>query len=216
MADRSAIGPLLEPHGLAVLGELPDIVLIGNIGSAIWAPFRQSAEYLDGELHPLDRWTRRVGLQVADALGVRAVFPFDGPPYPPFLHWAGMTGRASPSPISMYIHHEHGLWHAYRFALIAPGRQPAEDSRAGPRPASPCLSCETQPCLRSCPVDAFSPGGFRAGDCVGFLASEPASACLKSGCASRRACPISSANRYREKHAGFHMKSFLNAMILNN
>lgn len=214
MADRSDIGRLLEPHGLAVLGELPSIVLIGNIGSAIWKPFRQSVEYLDGEPHPMDRWTRRIGLQVADALGAHAVFPFEGPPYPPFLNWAGQTGRVSPSPISMYIHHEHGLWHAYRFALIVPGQQPVAETRTVP--ASPCLTCTSQPCLESCPVGAFTPGDFRVGDCVGFLASEPAPACLTSGCASRRACPVSSPKRYREEQAEFHMQSFLNDMILNN
>jgi hypothetical protein len=56
------IEELLRPHGLVILGLLPDAVLVGNAGSSCWRHFELSAEFMDGQPHPMDRWSRRIGL----------------------------------------------------------------------------------------------------------------------------------------------------------
>ena len=91
------IRQLLEPHRLLVLGHSGGAstyrVLVGNAGSEFWPVFAGSPEFSDGAADPLDRWSRRVGLGVAAAVGARVVFPFEGPPYPPFQEWAAESGQ---------------------------------------------------------------------------------------------------------------------------
>ena len=216
MTDISVIESLLESSGLVVLGVLdgvdpgdtaPQIVLVGNAGSSVWSAFANSQEYNDGQPHPLDRWSRRIGSSVAAELSAVAVFPFDGPPYPPVLDWAGRTGQAFPSPVSMFIHKKYGLWHAYRFALLL--HAPLANFPPVLHDSNPCLSCVSRPCLSACPVGAFSENMYRVDDCVAYLARDKHSECRQLGCNARRACPMATEFHYRGEQARFHMDAFL-------
>jgi len=219
MIDISVINQLLEPHGLLVLGALDESdlnqdscrILVGNTGSAMWLKFRNSPEFSDGASNPLDRWSRRIGELLAKELNASIIFPFDGPPYPPFLAWAKSTGQAFSSPLSMFIHHQFGLWHAYRFALQLPA--PVNGIQASPDRVSPCLSCVEQPCLGACPVDAFSAGSYRVDDCLAFLVKNESGDCRERGCRARGACPVASDNQYESEHAQFHMDAFVGSKI---
>jgi len=206
-SNISEIEAMLDRHGLVILGVLPETVLVGNAGSSFWSGFEHSPEYLDGLPHPLDRWSIRIGLAVAEALDARAVFPFEGPPYPPVLAWARKSGAAQRSPISMFIHREFGLWHAHRFALLFSQALPGISSTAAVDSA--CLSCVGQPCLDACPVSAFDENSYRVGDCVGFLLADEHSECRQRGCNARRACPVGVEFQYQVRHARFHMEAFL-------
>ena len=64
------------------------VALLGFAGRAGFAAFARSAEFQDGSPHPLDRWSRRVISALAEAVGGRALFPFEGPPHLPFQRWA--------------------------------------------------------------------------------------------------------------------------------
>lgn len=207
LTDISEIEELLRPHGLVILGLLPDAVLVGNAGSSLWRHFERSAEFMDGQPQPMDRWSKRIGLAVAKKLDAHPVFPFEGPPYPPVLAWALKSGQAQPSPISMYIHRDYGLWHAYRFVLFFSEPLPGIISMV--EMESPCLSCVEQPCLEACPVDAFDENIYRVHDCIDFLASDEHSPCRQEGCGARRACPVGVEYHYRSRHARFHMDAFL-------
>jgi hypothetical protein len=218
------INRLLQPFGLVLLGFLPvtdadgmadlddgapvlGLLLIGNGGSSLWPEFSRSAEFADGRANPLDRWSMRVGKELAATLGGRAIFPFEGPPFPPFLSWAARTGAAVSSRLSLFMHRSFGLWHAYRFALAvpeSPGRLPG-----GIAFESPCLKCRDQPCLAACPVNAFSSPSYRSDLCLDYLAHEQQSACRQLGCASRRACPVGKAFTYLPGQAEFHMDAFV-------
>lgn len=218
---------LLEPYGLVLIGSLkvkpeyrvPDIaenqaasqlLLIGNAGSSLWQAFSHSTEFADGLVDPLDRWSKRVGKHLAGKLGGRAIFPFEGPPYPPFLSWSNKTGQVFNSRISMSIHGQLGLWHAYRFALALPKPLTGLGIEAGPE--SPCLSCAEQACLKACPVDAFTYDDYLVDQCVDYLASDSGSDCRKLGCEARRACPVGTQFTYLPRHAKFHMDAFLVGM----
>ena len=225
LTSRSTkIRGLLKPHGLLLLGAMqisdddlePDIaeprparqlLLIGNGGSSFWPVFRCSSEFRDGLANPLDRWSKRVGENLATELGGRAIFPFDGPPYPPFLSWAGKTGQVIPSPISIFMHAKFGLWHAYRFALAFSEQHdgfPAEVEFK-----SPCLGCKDQPCLEACPVNAFTANAYRVDQCMNYLVTDTETACRKLGCEARRACPEGRQFTYLPPHAKFHMDAFV-------
>jgi len=222
------VNGLLQPFGLIVLGSLPvtgedgmadldgglpvrGLLLIGNGGSSLWPVFSRSAEFADGGADPLDRWSLRVGNELAATLGGRAIFPFEGPPFPPFLSWAAKTGTAVSSRLSLFTHLGFGLWHAYRFALAvpeSPGRPPT-----GREFESPCLQCVEQPCLAACPVSAFSGPAYRSDLCIDYLHNDADSACRRLGCASRRACPAGRAYTYVPEQARFHMDAFVKSRL---
>ncbi|MCP4047572.1 MAG: hypothetical protein GY732_16475 [Gammaproteobacteria bacterium] len=226
VSRNTEIHSLLKPHGLLPLGlmqvsdkdQVPDIaesrparqlLLVGNGGSSLWPVFSHSAEFLDGLANPLDRWSRRVGEKIATDLDARAIFPFDGPPYPPFLSWAGKTGRVSPSPVSMFLHAKFGLWHAYRFAIAFSGQQGS--LAAEPSFKSACTDCKDQACLKTCPVDAFTDNAYRVDQCMDYLVSSNKATCRSLGCEARRACPVGKEFTYLPAHAKFHMDAFVDS-----
>ena len=72
----------------------------------------------------------------------------------------------------------------------------------------PCNTCDTKPCLNTCPVDALKPDGYDVPKCHSFMASDAGTDCLTGGCLVRRSCPASiGANRLAEQSA-FHMRAF--------
>jgi ferredoxin len=209
ITDLSDLESCLSEHGLLVLGFVEEglRVLIGNAGSGMWPIFKKSQEYQDGLPHPLDRWTRRLGAKIARESGAGVIFPFDGPPYPPFQSWAEQSGEVSRSPIALSMHRRFGLWHAYRFALLL--AKPLPGLTHGKSGESPCLSCSHQNCLRACPVGAFTDGAYRVRDCVDYLGEKKHTFCRQSGCAARHACPVAGEYSYEPDHAQFHMDAFV-------
>jgi len=183
------------------------LLLVGNGGPSFWPVFSRSVEFVDGGADPLDRWSVRVGNGLAATLRGRAIFPFEGPPFPPFLSWAAKAGTAVSSRLTLFMHQDFGLWHAYRFAVAVP-ESPGRSS-AGAAFESHCLKCVEQPCLEACPVSAFSGPAYRSDQCVDFLGRDMESACRRLGCASRRACPVGRAFTYLPEQARFHMEAFV-------
>jgi hypothetical protein len=235
MSDTSPLTPLrhtLQQHGLSLRGSfapvaadgipaLPDgraaagVWMVGVIGSAFWPHFKASAFYSDGLPHPLDRWSRAIGEELAARLGGLALFPFDGPPYHPFQRWADRCEATQPSRMLLRIHPDHGLWHAYRFALALPALAGTADLAPPGRSAAPhttasslCASCSGQPCLAACPVGAYTGESFLLNACAGHLHSGDGADCMQAGCQARRACPVAPALRYTPEHAAFHMQAF--------
>ena len=183
------------------------LLLFGNAGSSIWQSFSTSAEYLDGEADPLNRWSMRIGNMLATEWEGNALFPFGGPPYQPFLKWAKKSEGIASSKLGMLIHPVYGLWHAYRFAVALP--VPIAITPEGNAGNHACDACAKQPCLRGCPVNAFDGTQYDVEACYKYLVSNPDSACQRSGCAARKACPEGTGYAYQPAHAAFHMGKFI-------
>ncbi|MEZ5714348.1 MAG: hypothetical protein R3D85_03730 [Paracoccaceae bacterium] len=87
-------------HALAVMGLSHDggdtVVLLGPAEPGFWAHFTAQPEYDDGAPDPMDRWSKRAIGALARAWGGVAVFPSDGPPYPPFQAWRWTAAAPSP------------------------------------------------------------------------------------------------------------------------
>ena len=196
----------IETYGFAP--ERPALALVGNIGSSYWPVFSESAEYLDGAAHPLDRWSRNVAQTLAAEFALEPVYPFDGPPYYPFQQWAQRAESLEQSPIGVMMHPEFGLWHSYRFALLG---VVFETEQAQASAASPCLDCTDKPCLRRCPVDAFDGSGYDVEGCAGYLRQTPLAECHALGCLARYACPVAPELRYVPAQGRFHLQAFLEA-----
>jgi len=190
-----------------LVGGLPAraLALVGNVGSSLWPAFSASPELGDGRNDPLDRWSRRLGEEVAQRCGGLALFPSCGPPHYPFQRWALRTRRLFASPIGLLVDPEYGLWHAFRFAIALPCE--AEDP--GPTADSPCTACSTRPCISACPVSAFVEGEYRIRRCVDHLTVNVDAPCWRIGCLARHACPLGQAHRYAPPHAEFHMSAFV-------
>lgn len=217
-----AVEEALEPYGLKLRGtvalgdeELEGhgfnkgvlVVLVGNIGSSFWSNFMLSEEYRDGLADPLDRWSVRVANEVADKIKAVPLFPFQGPPYLPFQQWAKRAEDLQQSPIGLMMHPRFGLWHAYRFALAFEGELNAEEERL--KPLSPCITCETQPCLNSCPVNAYTATGYDVESCAEYLNRTPSADCFQHGCMARYECPAGREYRYVDAQSRFHLQAFI-------
>lgn len=177
------------------------IVVVGNVGGAMWPRFRREER---DEPDPLDAWTRRMLEPIADRFGADFVHPSDAP-YPPILRWAQRAADVWPSPIGLLIDRDHGLWHAYRGALMFP--DDVVDLPVPVRTESPCVTCH-QPCLTTCPVDAFAPDSYDHDRCRDHVRSGLEPHCLTDGCAARRACPVNAGGYYDPDQMAFHMRAF--------
>lgn len=180
------------------------LVLLSPYEPGFWPAFRASPEFRDGTAEPLDRWSRRVIGQLATDHAGEALFPFGGPPYQPFLRWASRSGRAWDSPVGLLVHDTAGLFISFRGALALPVRLdiPAEHGN------SPCLSCTTRPCVSACPVGALGLQGYDVPACRAYIAGNSGADCMDSGCAVRRACPVSQSYGRLPEQSAFHMRAF--------
>ncbi|MBU1432892.1 ferredoxin [Myxococcota bacterium] len=180
--------------------------VVGNAGPALWAAFSAAPEAHDGAPDPLDRYTRRALEAVAAAHHALARCAFE-PPYPPILRVAAQASAARQSPLGLLVDPEFGLWHAYRGILIwaegAPAAPPI--SQVDPATPHPCAGCH-RPCLRACPVGAFTDPGFAAERCRAHLRGLGGRACREGGCLARHACPLGSP--YAPAQAAHHMRAF--------
>jgi hypothetical protein len=213
----------LRPHGMRLRGGfapaagdlVPDaapgqparaLLLIGNIGGAMWQPFAASDARMRHADHPMDRWTAEMLDPIAARMGARALYPSDGPPYHPFQRWAARAEPVAVSPLRIFIHPTYGLWHAYRAAFVFGEEVALTPPVATP---SPCPTCAGQPCLSTCPVGAFTRDGFDDKSCARHVDGPHGADCRDNGCLARRACPVGQDFAYPPAQMAFHMEAFL-------
>jgi ferredoxin len=209
IALRGGFHPAAEDRLPPVADERPalTVVLLGTVGRAGWDAFARSPEAgLDRD--PLDRWTERVVSELAARYGARPLFPFEGPPYWPFQRWAMRAEPVAPSPIGILIHPDHGLWHAYRAALLFAERIALPERESRP---VPCEACADRPCLSACPVGAFNGAGYDVEACAAHISSPAGALCMEEGCRARDACPAAPGHRYASEQIRFHMRAFRHA-----
>ena len=202
----TALAQRARAAGLDPLGQVQDgdavIHLFGPDPAVFWPLFSRSSEFSDGKPDPLDRWSKRVIGQLAQDVGGQAIFPSDGPPYPPFLDWAQKSGQAWVSAVGLMIHARAGLWLSFRGAIRVCGQ--TDDAQVM---HNPCTTCMHKPCLSACPVAAMAPGTYNVTKCHDWL-DQPDGDCMAAGCAIRRACPVSQTYGRVKAQSAFHMKAF--------
>ena len=201
LAVRGAFYPSAQdqtPDGTKIM------IMIGPDEPGFWALFTASPEMADGAPHPLDRWSKRVAGALADNYDGQAVFPYDGPPYAPFLRWAERCGSIWAAPVGLLVHDTAGLFISFRAALALPTRL-----EIAPQGRKPCDTCGNEPCATACPVGALAPGqDYDVPACVAHMKSPDGAAC-RNGCLVRRACPISERFGRLPEQSAFHMRAFL-------
>ncbi|MBF0175225.1 MAG: ferredoxin [Magnetococcales bacterium] len=223
--DPHQLQESLTPHGLCLRGwfsphpgeilltgeerQPATVVLVGNTGGSAWNPFSASPEAKSPQ-HPFDTWTRRVLEQIATKFACGVCFPFTGPPFLPFPSWARRAESVYDSPLGILVHPHFGLWHAYRGALLfAEAWEPLRGSFDRPHP---CPGCHGRPCLRACPVQAFTGSAYQVEPCRQHLTTETGRFCLSMGCLARHACPVGLDAVYPPAQIQFHMRAFLDSL----
>ncbi|MEW6634123.1 MAG: hypothetical protein AB1440_24885 [Pseudomonadota bacterium] len=195
--DARPVGPSGAPARSALL--------VGQAGAAPWPHFLRWREQQPQTIaNPLDTWSRQMIGAVANEFSARAVSPSDRP-YLPFQQWAMRAEGLKPSPLGILMHPEYGLWHAYRGALLF------EDEIGVPEPQAVihlCDACIDKPCLKSCPVNAYSTEGFAYQSCLAHVRGPEGEPCRGGGCLDRNACPYGADYRYPAEVQAFHMASF--------
>ena len=192
------------PHGPSG-APARSVLLVGQAGATPWPHFlrwrEQQPQVID---NPLDSWSRQVIGAVADTFGARAVSPSDKP-YLPFQQWAMRAEGLKPSPLGILMHPRYGLWHAYRGALLFEEAIALQEAREA---IHLCDACADKPCLKSCPVDAYSADGFAHQACLAHVRGADGAACRTGGCLDRNACPYGADYRYPPEVQAFHMAAF--------
>jgi len=186
----------LAPVGCATL------VLLGPKEPGFWAAITSDPEA--GGPDPVDRWSRRVIDALATKLGARALFPFGGPPYQPFVKWALASKRVWQSPVSLLVHDTAGLFVSFRGALAFDRWLELPDIKG----RSPCESCVGKPCLRACPPRALTNQGYDLKACHAFLDLPAGRSCLDAGCHVRKSCPVSQTYGRQDQQSAHHMRYF--------
>lgn len=222
-ADPAGIEATLSRHGLILRGGFnfaadetappspsgspaKSMLLVGQAGGAAWPHFLRWRQSQPPELaNPLDTWSRTIIGAVAAEFGARAVSPSDRP-YLPFQQWAMRAEGLKPSPLGILMHPEYGLWHAYRGALLFDVEIPIQ---APQEVIHLCELCPGKPCLKSCPVDAYSQDGFAYQACLGHVRGPAGEPCRTRGCLDRNACPYGTTYRYPVDEQAFHMAAFM-------
>lgn len=199
----SILGAFHPNAGDGVAADDKTLLLLGPGDPGFWAHVTTCPEFEDGNPNPLDRWSERVIGRLARDFGGRALFPFGGPPWHPFIAWAQRSGRAWVSPVSLLVHDTAGLMVSYRGAIALPEKISLPPTCT----SKPCVDC-TRPCLAACPVNALTETGYDTAACHAWLDTAAGQACMTQGCAVRRACPISQTYGRHPAQSAFHMRHF--------
>ncbi len=186
-------------------GPARSVLLVGQAGAASWPHFLDWRKTQPPDMaDPLNTWSRLVIGAIAEDFGARAVSPSDRP-YLPFQQWAMRAEGLRPSPLGILMHPEFGLWHAYRGALLFEHEMAFE---AAPKPIHLCDACVGKPCMKSCPVDAYSGAGFAYERCLAHVRGAQGGTCRSQGCLDRNACPYGVEYRYPASVQAFYMAAF--------
>lgn len=179
------------------------LLMLGPDEPGFWPAFTTSPEWLDGGADPMDRWSDRVIGAWAAHLGATPLFPFGGPPFQPFYRWALRTGRIHASPVQFLVHDQAGLFVSFRGALALPFRISLPDP-----PPNPCITCDSKPCTTACLSGALTTQGYDVPLCKDFLATPGGAENMATGCAVRRACPVSQNHGRMPAQSAYHMRQF--------
>lgn len=203
LAIRGILSPKADP---SLPEDTKSLVLLGPGEPRFWQIFQASDEYRDGARHPLDRWSRSTIDRLAARWGGTAIYPYDGPPWPPFLAWAADSGQAWLSPTGLLVHDTAGLFLSFRGAIALPVAVRTPPAHPAESPCAPCPA----PCATACPVGALVAGQpYDVPRCRAHVRSPQGTECREGGCLVRRACPVSQRFGRRREQSAFHMAAFV-------
>ncbi len=185
--------------------------LLANAGPVFWARLKAGEFATDA----VDRFSESIAMELVECANLsqhaKILYPGDGPA--PLIQLGELAQWSTPSPLGLGLHKKYGPWLAYR-ALIKTSAPLTEVQAITKRNeiVSPCLSCETTPCVKQCPAQAVSlDRSFNIDKCATHRMLEH-SAC-KEQCHARNACPVGKEFIYSKEQRAYHMTHALEALV---
>ena len=110
-----------------------------------------------------------------------------------------VAGWHHESPMKVGINDAWGLWYAYRAVALLEG----DLAPSAPVDSlSPCLACDSKPCVQACVPGALDDAELRLQRCLDFRVGED-SPCNRR-CVARLACPVAPEHRYDLQQVEYH------------
>ena len=184
---------------------LHQLLLIGHRGGFLWQQLNQ--EGLNGT-HPIDEFTRtKVTAWLAHHHPTsRCHFVYPGPLTVGLQRLGTLAGWHYPSPFMVGVNAKWGSWFAYRAAVLFNTDITPTVPLGG---ESPCDSCASRICVRSCPANALD-GAFNLAVCLDYR-RQTDSAC-KDRCMARNSCPVGAEHRYSDEQISYHYGQSMRAI----
>jgi|TARA_Y100000310_G_C20673939_1_gene811786 ferredoxin-like protein FixX len=173
------------------------LLLYGHAGRRFWERLTESEKDSSNRFDEKSVRLISAGLErFAKGSPYKILYP--GIARVPLQDLGRLSGWHHDSPLGLGIHPTFGLWFAYRGVVLS---ETTFNPTIPLRDASPCLSCDDDPCISACPAKVLSHDGFDVNKCVSYRL-EQASNCA-SKCIARIACPVTE-HRYAEEQMTYH------------
>lgn len=165
------------------------LILIGHGGKTLWASLKASG--INSE-DPIDDFSSE---KLRQALaGQRHTLIYPAKDSVGLQALGKLAGWHHTSPFMVGINQSWGSWYAYRAVALS-------DTDFVPTPplvsVSPCGTCQDQPCISACPVQAVSDSAFDLNKCVTYR--KQATSLCRETCLARISCPVASEHRYDDE-----------------
>lgn len=198
------------------LEQFSQLILIGHAGQLFWRHLKRwQLEYSDGSTeHPVDDFSyihcQRFFRKCRAVGAFEIIFPAgeqggsdlqEQPDQPPIgLQQLGkMAGWHYDSPLRLGLNEQWGSWFAYRAVILVKANfatTPAIQSK------SPCLTCESRACIKSCPADALAGGDLDINRCFQYRKRDNSQ--CKDRCIARMSCPVAKDHQYELEQIQYH------------
>jgi ferredoxin len=177
------------------------LILIGHAGMQLWQSLHEQVTDINLQEHPIDTFTVSKVQQFLQKEHPSASYEIVYPgAYTVSLQELGkLAGWHHASPFMVGVNAEFGSWFAYRALVLANTDLAVTPTKES---ASPCISCESKPCISACPPRALDDGKFNLEACLAYRLQ--ADSLCKNTCLARRACPVGSDHRYTDEQMQYH------------
>lgn len=200
--------------------------LIANVGPTFWSaliaqPNTHQLVSRTAEMpstNHVDLFSLNIAEQLLQVSGLagQAEILYPGTAPAPLIQLGESARWSSPSPLGLGLHAKYGPWFAYR-ALIKTTK-PLQDNIAeqtrgeNTDNVSPCLTCDSTPCVTACPADAVAVNvRFNIGQCADYRVSDTST--CNDRCHARNACPHGIEYQYSDEQHAYHMRHALQALV---
>lgn len=172
------------------------LCIIGHGGKDLWEHLPRP---LNENLHPIDTFSTEQ-MKKIDA-DCQILFPHQvwNIPLQRIGKFLNISRR---SLLGIDINKDFGLWFAFRGVFLT--KEKINETKYESF-NSPCDSCETKPCISSCPASAVVSNGesFKLNQCVDYRLKQN-SPCADR-CLARLACPYQNQHQYKLEQIQYHM-----------
>ena len=176
------------------------LILLGHGGRTLWDRVEPQLNLSD---EPIDDYSKQVTKTLLERQypnrNYEVIYPSKNGGAIGLQRLGELAGWHFDSPFRVGINDQWGSWFAYRAAVLTDTNfEPTKLAQW----SSPCIECETQECIQTCPADAISFEKILLNQCLDYRMAEESD--CSDRCLARMACPIAKAHQYSLKQIQYH------------